>query len=110
MRFYFYGKYIYTDGDENEVEKDMYAALPYFRDFYDQDGYEKCENHLENFFRYFSLTPTQKVPLRPNEVSWRSLLVVRRQSYRLSRLAYLTRTSYSVCSTPRGVTIQRSGR
>ena len=42
-----------------------------------------------------------------NEVGWRSLLVVRRQSYRLSRLTCLTRAfSYSVCSTPRGVTIQ----
>ena len=60
MGFYFCGKYIYTDGDEKEVERDMYAALPYFRGFYDQDGYEKWENHLENFFRYFSLTPAQK--------------------------------------------------
>ena len=31
MGFYFCGKYIYTDDDENEVERDMYAALPYFR-------------------------------------------------------------------------------
>jgi len=30
MGFYFYGKYIYTDGDEQEIEKDMYAVLPYF--------------------------------------------------------------------------------
>ena len=33
MGFYFCGKYIYTDGDEKEVERDMYAALPYFRGF-----------------------------------------------------------------------------
>ena len=29
MRFYFCGKYIYSDGDEKEVERDMYEALPY---------------------------------------------------------------------------------
>ena len=32
MGFYFCGKYIYTDGDEKEVE--MYAALPFFQNFY----------------------------------------------------------------------------
>ena len=36
---------------------DMYATLPYFRDFNNQDGHEKWENQLEDFFRYFSLTP-----------------------------------------------------
>jgi len=41
MNFYFCGKYIYTDGDEKEVERDMYAALSYFRDYDDQYGYEK---------------------------------------------------------------------
>ena len=41
MRFYFCGKYIYTDGDEKEVEKDMYATLSYFRGSNDQYGYEK---------------------------------------------------------------------
>jgi len=30
----------YIDGDE-EVERDMCAALPYFQSFNDQDGYEK---------------------------------------------------------------------
>ena len=35
--------YIYIDGDE-EVERDIYVVLPYFRDFDDQDGYEKWEN------------------------------------------------------------------
>jgi len=49
-----------ADGDENEIERDMYAALWYFRGSNDQDGYEKWETHLENFFRYFSLTPKQK--------------------------------------------------
>ena len=60
MKFYFCGKYIYTDGDEKEVEGDMYAALPYFRGSNDLDGYEKCEKYFANFFRYFSLTPAQK--------------------------------------------------
>ena len=41
MGFYFCGKYIYTDGDEKEVEWDMYVALPYFQGSNDQDEYEK---------------------------------------------------------------------
>ena len=41
MKFYFYDKYIYSDGDEEEIKRDMYAALPYFRGSNDQDGYEK---------------------------------------------------------------------
>jgi len=41
MKFYFYGKYIDTDGDEKEVERDMYADLPYFQSFNGQDGYKK---------------------------------------------------------------------
>ena len=56
--FYFWGKYIYTDGDEKEVERDMYAALPYFQDSH--DGYENWENNLEEVFNYFSLTSEQK--------------------------------------------------
>ena len=57
---YFYGKYIYTNGDEKEAERDMYPALLYFRSSNDQDWYEKRENHLENFFMCFSLTLAQK--------------------------------------------------
>ena len=30
MKFYFCGKYIYTNGDKKKVERDMYATLPYF--------------------------------------------------------------------------------
>ena len=44
--FYFCGKYIYTDGDEKEVKRDMYADLPYFWGFYDQDGYESRKTIL----------------------------------------------------------------
>ena len=41
--------------------------------------------------------------LRLNEASWRSFLLVGRQSYRLLGLAYLTIiSSYSVCSTFEG--------
>ena len=32
MEFYFCCKYIYVDGDE-EVERDLYAALSYFQGF-----------------------------------------------------------------------------
>ena len=42
MGFYFCGKYIYTDGDEKEVERDMYAALLYSWGYH--DGYEKLES------------------------------------------------------------------
>ena len=59
MGFYFCGKYIYAD-DEKEVERDMYATLLYFWGSNDHDGYEEWENHLEDFFRYFSLTSAQK--------------------------------------------------
>jgi len=38
----------------------MYAALSYFQGFKDHNGYEKWENQLEDFFRYFFLTPEQK--------------------------------------------------
>ena len=41
MGFHICGKYIYIDDDENEVERDMYAALSYFRGSNDHDGYEK---------------------------------------------------------------------
>jgi len=60
MRFYFCESYINTDVDEKEVESDIYAAILYFLGFSGQDGYEKWQNHLEYFIRYFSLTPEQK--------------------------------------------------
>ena len=41
MDFYFCGKFIHTDGDEKEVERDMYAALPYFQSSNDHNGYER---------------------------------------------------------------------
>ena len=58
--FYFCGKHIYTEGDEKEVERNMYAVLSYFRDSDDHYGYEKWESNLEGFFRYFVLTSEQK--------------------------------------------------
>ena len=36
MSSYFCGKYIYTDGDEKEVEQDMYVFIPYFWDSHDE--------------------------------------------------------------------------
>ena len=59
MEFYFCGKYIYTDSDEKEVERDMYAALLYFRGSNDHDGYEKWEPTWK-FVQIFFLTPEQK--------------------------------------------------
>jgi len=40
--------------------KGTYMQLSRILGFYDKDGYEKWENYLEDFFRYFSLTPAQK--------------------------------------------------
>jgi len=52
--------HIYTDGDDKKVERDMYAAITYFQDFNDHDGYKERTNHLEYLFSYFSLTTEQK--------------------------------------------------
>jgi len=41
MKFYLCEKYINNEADEKKVERDMYAAPPYFLGFNDQDGYEK---------------------------------------------------------------------
>jgi len=41
MKFYFCGRYINTNADDKEVERDMCAAIPYFRGSNDHDGYEK---------------------------------------------------------------------
>ena len=60
MSFYFYGRYTYTDGDDKEVERDMHAIIPYFRDSKDYDEYEKWEDRLEDFFSFFSLIHEQK--------------------------------------------------
>ena len=60
MDFYFCGRYIYTNGDNKEVERDMYAAISYFRGSNDHNGYEKQKDHLEYFFSYFFSTPKQK--------------------------------------------------
>ena len=51
---------IYTDGDDKKVERDMYAAVPYFPGSCDNYGYEYWENQLENFFSYFELTTEEK--------------------------------------------------
>jgi len=57
----------------------MYVALSYFGGFYDQDAYEKWENHLEDFFQVFLLDTCTEMLLCPNEAGWRSLLVVGRR-------------------------------
>ena len=60
MNFYFCGRCINTDASEKEVERDMYATLPYFQDSNDHIGYEEWESNLEAFFSYFILTSKQK--------------------------------------------------
>ena len=41
MSFYIRGRYIHTDGDEKEVEWDMYTTLSYFQGSHDHYGYEE---------------------------------------------------------------------
>jgi len=41
MGFYFCDRYINTNADDKEVERDMYAAILYFWDSNDHIGYEK---------------------------------------------------------------------
>ena len=59
MGFYFYGRYINIGADDKE-ERNMYAAIPYFRSSKDNIGDEKWENDLKKFFSYFILTSEQK--------------------------------------------------
>ena len=61
MGFCFHGKYICIDGDDNEIERYMYAAIPYFWSFNDRYGYKDWESQLEDFFSYFSLTTGEKL-------------------------------------------------
>jgi len=58
----------------------MYAVLPYFWSSNDNDEYEKWENQLENFFRYFFLKPEQKCHHTQMKLV-EKLISVRRQSY-----------------------------
>jgi len=55
MCFYFCGRYINTDVNDNDVERDMYAVIPYFWGSNNHIGYEKWENDLEEFFSYLIL-------------------------------------------------------
>ena len=60
MDFYFCDCYINTDVDDKKVERDMYAAIMYFRSSDDHYGYEKWENNIGAFFSYFVPTSKQK--------------------------------------------------
>ena len=66
------------------------------------------KNHLENFFRYFSLTPAQKCHYAQMKLAgeaywwWKDDYIECRHWFVLQDLF-----SCSVCSTPRDVTIQR---
>ena len=50
----------YTDCDDKEVERSMFAAVFYFRGAYDRYGYEDWKRNIEAFFSYFDLTSNQK--------------------------------------------------
>ena len=63
MRFYFCDRYIYTYGNEEEVERDMYAAIPYFLGSDDHYGYEKWKINLKDFFSYFVLNLNRSVTM-----------------------------------------------
>ena len=43
-----------------QVERDMYAAILYFRGSYDRYGYGYWESQLVDCFSYFSLTTEEK--------------------------------------------------
>lgn len=60
MGFIFCNKYINTDTDSKQVECEIYNAILYFYGYYDLNGYENWESHLEQFFYYFLLTSKQK--------------------------------------------------
>jgi len=51
---------IYTDCDDNEDERDMYADVLYFRGSYDRYEYEYWKSQFEDFFNYFELTTEEK--------------------------------------------------
>jgi len=59
MTFYFCGRYTNIDA-EKKVEWDMFMVVPHFWGSSDHYRYEEWENHLEDFFSYFSLTSEQK--------------------------------------------------
>jgi len=46
--------------DDKKIERDMYAAIRCFRGSSHHYEYENWENHLEDFFSYFSLASEQK--------------------------------------------------
>jgi len=60
MDFYFCGKCICTDGDDKEVEWDMYVTISYFQCFNDCYEYKDWESQLEDLCSYFSLTTEEK--------------------------------------------------
>jgi len=59
MKFYFCGRYINTDAEDKEVERDMYATIHTFGVLMIMMGV-KSEKSSRGFFSYFSLTPKQK--------------------------------------------------
>jgi len=60
MGFNFYGRYIYTDGDEKEVERNMYAAISCFRVLMIVMDMRNGKIILKNFLVISSLISEQK--------------------------------------------------
>jgi len=78
MGFYFYGWYIYIEGDEKEVERDMYVAIPCFGVLMIVMGIRNGKAILKLSLVIFFDIWTE-VLLCPNGAGWKSLLVVERQ-------------------------------
>ena len=79
MDFYFCSRYINTDVDDKDVERDMYAVISYFRGSNDHIGYEKWENDFEEIFSYFIMTSEQQYHYAQMKlVGWTGLLMVER--------------------------------
>ena len=60
MKFYFCEKYINTEADEKEVEKDMYQLSRIFGVLMIMMGMQSEKTNLKIFFRYFYLTLEKK--------------------------------------------------
>ena len=107
MGFYFCGQYINIVADDKKVKWDMFMAVSHFLGF--NDCYEQeWENHLEDFFSYFSLTFEQKYQytqmrlvgdewLKDSHIDCRCQLVIQNlfRTWYASHLLYASEADYS---------------
>ena len=49
MGFYSCDRYVYIDGDDSEVERNIYTAILFFWGYYDRHGYEPSQRFLQLF-------------------------------------------------------------